>query len=178
MGNITNRKSDGLFQQNVEENAFAKRLKSFIEIGAFPDYLLKHAIELGPVDLCADATIKILQNNSRCNVFHIYNPKLLPVNLLIQTFKELKINLEPVSDEKMSEILIQILNDDFKKEILSGIIHDIDSNKHLVYTSDVRVKYDFTEKYLEKIGFKWSTIDKEYIIKYMDYFRKIGFINY
>ena len=44
------------------ENAFAKRLKSFIEIGAFPEYLVQHAIELGPVDLCADATIKILQN--------------------------------------------------------------------------------------------------------------------
>lgn len=178
MGNITNRKSDGLFQQNVEENAFAKRLKSFIEIGAFPEYLLQHAIELGPVDLCAEATIKILQNNSKCNVFHIYNPKLLPIKELIKTFNELGIKISGVSDEQMSKILIEILNDDYKKEILSGIIHDIDSNKHLVYTSDVKVKYDFTEKYLEKIGFRWSTIDKEYILKYMDYFRKIGFINY
>lgn len=49
MGNITNRYSDGVFQQNVEENAFAKRLKSFIELGMFPQYLLDHAIELGPV---------------------------------------------------------------------------------------------------------------------------------
>ena len=178
MGNITNRDSDGLFQQNVDENAFAKRLKSFIEIGAFPGYLLQHAIELGPVDFCADATIKILQNNSDCNMFHIYNPKLLPIKLLIQTFKELGIKMNAVSDNEMSKILIEILNDDFKKEILSGIIHDIDSEKHLVYTSDVRVKSDFTEKYLEKLGFTWKSIDKEYILKYMNYFRKIGFINY
>ena len=178
MGNITNRKSDGLFQQNVEENAFAKRLKSFIEIGAFPQYLLQHEIELEPVDLCADAIIKILQNNSNCSVFHIYNPKLLPITELVQTFNELGINIYGVTDEMMTQILKEILNDDHKKEILSGIIHDMDSNKHLIYTSDVRVKYDFTEKYLEKIGFEWSAIDKEYILKYMDYFRKIGFINY
>ena len=86
--------------------------------------------------------------------------------------------MNAVSDDDMSKILIEILNDDFKKETLSGIIHDIDSEKHLVYTSDVRVKSDFTEKYLEKLGFEWKSIDKEYILKYMNYFRKIGFINY
>ena len=95
----------------------------------------------------------------------------------MRTFEELGVNLEPVSDNEMSKILIKILNDDFKKEMLSGIIHDIDSNKNLIYTSGVRVKCDFTEKYLEKIGFEWKDIDKEYILKYMKYFRKIGFIN-
>ena len=65
-----------------------------------------------------------------------------------------------------------------KKEILSGIIHDIDSKKQLIYTSNVRVKYEFSEKYLEKIGFTWKEIDREYILKYMDYFKRIGFINY
>ena len=45
LGNITNRYSDGVFQMNADENAFAKRIKSFIEIGAFPKYMLKHSIE-------------------------------------------------------------------------------------------------------------------------------------
>ena len=162
MGNITNRYSDGVFQQNVEENAFAKRLKSFIELGVFPEYLLAHAIELGPVDLSAEAVVKILGYNSNCNVFHIYNPKLLPIKLLINTLHELGININGVDNETMSKKLTEILNDDFKKEILSGIIHDIDSNKQLIYTSNVRIDYEFTEKYLEKIGFSWKEIDKEY----------------
>ena len=178
MGNITNRYSDGVFQQNVEENAFAKRLKSFIELGAFPEYLLAHAIELGPVDLSAEAVIKILEHDSICNVFHIYNPKLLPIKLLINTLQELGIEINGVDNETMSKKLTEILNDDFKKEILSGIIHDIDSNKQLIYTSNVRIDYEFTEKYFEKIGFFWKEIDKEYILKYMDYFKRIGFIKY
>lgn len=178
MGNITNRYSDGVFQQNVEENAFAKRLKSFIELGVFPEYLLEHAIELGPVDLSAEAVIKILEHDSSCNVFHIYNPKLLPIKLLINTLHELGIEINGVDNEAMSKKLTEILNDDFKKEILSGIIHDIDSNKQLIYTSNVRIDYEFTEKYLEKIGFSWKEIDKEYILKYMDYFKRIGFIKY
>ena len=176
MGNITNRYSDGLFQQNVEENAFAKRLKSFIEIGAFPDYLLPHSLELSPVDLCADAVIKILEYNSFCNVFHIYNSKLMPIKLLIKCLKNMNITLTAVTDELMSKILNGILNDDSKKDTLSGIIHDIDSNMNLIYTSNIRINFDFSEKYLNKLGFYWKDIDKDYIIKYMNYFRKIGFI--
>ena len=178
MGNITNRYSDGVFQQNVEENAFAKRLKSFIELGIFPEYLLAHAIELGPVDLSAEAVIKILEHNSICNVFHIYNPKLLSIKLLVNTLNELGIDIKGVDNKTMSDKLVEILNDDFKKEILSGIIHDIDSKKQLIYTSNIRIDYEFSEKYLEKIGFSWKEIDKEYILKYMDYFKRIGFIKY
>ena len=80
---------------------------------------------------------------------HIYNSKLLPIKLLVNTMKELGINIEAVNDETMSKKLIEILNDNFKKEILSGIIHDIDSKKRLIYTSNIRVSYDFSEKYLD-----------------------------
>ena len=176
MGNITNRYSDGIFQQNVEENAFAKRLKSFIELGVFPEYLLQHSVELGPVDLCAEAVIKILQYNSECNVFHIYNSKLLPIKLFINTLNEIGINIKGINEAEMTKKLIETLNDDFKKEILSGIIHDISKNKKLIYTSNVKIDCEFTEKYLRKIGFFWKDIDKEYILKYMNYFKKIGFI--
>lgn len=102
----------------------------------------------------------------------------LPIKLLVNTMKELGINIEAVDDETMSRKLKEILNDNFKKEILSGIIHDIDSKKRLIYTSNIRVSYDFSEKYLEKIGFSWKNIDREYILKYMNYFKGIGFIEY
>ena len=82
------------------------------------------------------------------------------------------------SKRKVNKKLKEILNDNFKKEILSGIIHDIDSKKRLIYTSNIRVSYDFSEKYLEKIGFSWKNIDREYILKYMNYFKGIGFIEY
>ena len=178
LGNITNRYSDGLFQLNVEDNAFAKRLKSFIDMGAFPKYLLQHAIELTPVDLCANAIVKISQYSSECNVFHIYNSKLLPIKLLIDTFQSLGIEIASVTDKLLQNIILGILNDDDQKDILSGIIYDLDKSHRLIYTSNVRVKYDFSEKFLNAIGFYWKDIDSNYIIKYMNYFKKIGFINY
>ena len=175
IGNISNRYSDGMFQRNVEENAFAKRLQSFINIGAFPDYSLNHEIELTPVDLCADAILKIASYTSPCNVFHIYDTKLLPIKLLIDTLNEFGYKLLPVSDTEMSNIINEILKDDNKKDILSGIIHDLDKNKRLVYTSRIKLDCSFTEKYLNYIGFYWKDIDRKYLIKYINYFKKINF---
>lgn len=176
VGNITNRYCDGVFQMNVENNAFAKRIKSFIEIGAIPKYLLKHAIELTPVDLCANAIICLLKHKSKCNVFHLYNNNLLDIDLLFNTLSELDYELLPVSNKMMADIITGILQDDSRKDVLSGIIHDLDDNKNLTYTSRIRLNCDFSSKYLSHIGFSWKSIDTEYIRKYMDYFRKIGFI--
>ena len=176
IGNITNRYSDGMFQKNIKDNAFVRRLKSFIEIGAFPKETLKHALEFTPVDLCADAIIKILEYSSPCNVFHIYNPNLIPATLLYNTLLDRGFEMIPVTDELMSYIITGILEDNKKKDIISGIIQDIDKNKKFTYTSKVRLDCDFTNKFLNKVGFNWVSYDGLYINKCFDYFKKVHFI--
>ena len=178
IGNIANRYSDGVFQNNVKDNGFAKRLKSFIEIGAFPEYFLKHEIEVTPVDLAANSIIKILNYSSDCNMFHIANTHLLSIKEFVKTLNKMGINIIPVSDILMNDIINGILVNETRKEAISGILQDLDKNKRLIYTSSVKPKYDFTEKYLKNIGFRWKKIDKNYIIKYFNYFKKIGFINF
>ena len=148
LGNITNRYSDGMFQRNTDDNAFAKRLKSYIQIGAFPRYILAHELELTPVDLAANAVIKILNYKSDCNMFHIMDPKLLEVPELIYTSQEMGMDLIPVSDQMMTDIITGILEDDDRKDIVSGIIHDLNKDKKLVYTSSIRLNTKFTENYL------------------------------
>ena len=176
VGNITNRFSDGVFQINAEDNAFAKRFKSFIDIGAIPKYLLDHAIELTPVDLCANAIIHILKYTSNCNVLHLYNDKLLDIKLLFNTLNNLGYAIVPVSNQMMTDIINGILQDDSRKELLSGIIHDINSDKKLIYTSRIRLNCEFSNKYLSTIGFSWKQIDSEYIKKYVKYLKKINYI--
>ena len=176
LGNITNRYSDGVFQMNADENAFAKRIKSFIEIGAFPKYMLKHSIELTPVDIAAESIVKVANYTSHCNVLHIYDNNLLPIKLFIETLSELGINLLPVPEKMMTDIITGILADNNRKDILSGIIYDLNENKQLVYTSRIRLNSSFTESFLERIRFNWKSIDKDYIIRYINYLRKIKFI--
>lgn len=178
VGNITNRFSDGIFQRNFNDNAFAKRIKSFIEIGAFPDYFLEHELELTPVDLCAQAIISILNYDSACNVLHIYNNNLLSIKSFLHVLQKLNINLIPVSNRLMTDIITGILEDNTRKDILSGIIYDLDKNKHLIYTSNISLKSDFSNKYLSKIGFQWKKTNENYLEKCLIYFKSIGFINF
>lgn len=178
LGNITNRYSDGAFQRNTDDNAFAKRLKSYIDIGAFPKYVLGHELELTPVDLAANAIIKILNYKSDCNMFHIMDPKLLAIPELIHTSEEMGMELLPVSNQMMTDIIRGILDDENRKDIVSGIIHDLNKDKKLIYTSSIRLNTKFTENYLKNCGFHWKKINKNYIIKYMKYFKRIGYINF
>lgn len=94
----------------------------------------------------------------------------------MQVLKEIGIQLIPVSTDDMSKLIDELLQDDNRKDILSGIIHDLDKDKHLVYTSRIRLSSEFTEKYLNFIGFYWKNIDRKYIIKYINYFKKIKFL--
>jgi len=178
LGNITNRYSDGVFQINIENNAFAKRFQAFIEIGAIPRYVLKHAIELTPVDLAANAIVTILNSKSECNTFHIFNTKLLEVTTLMDIFEELGIEITPVSNKLMADIISGIFTDDARKDIISGVIHDLTVDKKLIYTSNIRLDAEFTVAYLNKLGFEWKEIDYDYVIKYMNYFKKIKFIDW
>ena len=122
--------------------------------------------------------IKILNHTSDCNVFHIQNPRLLSIKLLLETVTALGFDILPVSTQMMKDIITGILDDDSRKELVSGIIHDLNKDKELIYTSNIRLNSKFSENYLKNIGFHWKKIDKNYIIKYMNYFKKIGFINF
>ena len=138
--------------------------------------MLKHAIELTPVDLAAEAIIKIMNHDSNCNVFHIYNTKLMTIKLLLETLDSLGHEIIPMSDEMFSYLITGILSDNEKKKCLSGIIYDLDESKKLTYTYNVRLHANFTDEYLKRVSFSWKDIDADYIIRYMKYFEKIGFI--
>ena len=176
IGNITNRYSDGHFQKNIDDNAFVQRIKSFIQIGAFPEEMLKHRVEFTPVDVCADAIIKILEYHSPCNVFHFYHPNAIEIKLCYNFISNLGFKFVPVSNELMSHIVSGILTDDGKKNLLSGIIQDLDSSRTFNYMSKVKLESNFTNKYLRKIGFHWPILNQRYLEKSFQYFEDVNFI--
>jgi len=55
-------------------------------------------------------------------------------------------------------------------------INDMDENDQLNYDSNIRIENDFTVEYLKSLGFEWSEIDFEYMRKYVEYFKNIGYM--
>lgn len=59
--------------------------------------------------------------------------------------------------------------------IFETFINDMNENDQLSYDSNIRIENDFTVQYLKQLGFKWSDIGIDYLRKYVEYFRKIGY---
>ena len=174
LGNITSRYSDGKFQINISENAFLNRLMSFIKLKSVPDYLCSGYLEFTPVDICANAITELIKHDYPYTVFHLYNNNHVNMNNMISYLNEYGINIKIVSNKEFIEIVNSSLQND--KSILSGIINDFDSDKKLVYESNITLNNEFTNEFLRQIGFCWPTIDKNYIFKYFNYLKDIKYI--
>ena len=179
MGNLTNRLVDGKFQKNYESNAFLQRVKSILELGVFPNYLIKDSMyaEFTPIDEAANAVMEIVRNfNSKQTVFHINSIKVIPFDILFDLFKRLNVSVDIVDGSIFTDKLRQTTKQANLKHIFETFINDMDENEQLNYDSNIRIENDFTVEYLRRLGFEWNDIDFEYIKKYIEYFRNIGFL--
>ena len=178
LGNITSRQSDGTFQINPESNAFTARLKTFLSLGIVPESLLKQKMEFTPVDLCADAIIKCLQNKSNdISVLHIYNRNHITVDSLLKAVKSLGYKIKVLKDNNFAKYIEDNLSNDNLKENIKGIVNDLSADKKLPYHTNTYIKSDFSISFLLRCKFKWVKIRKDYIIKYISYLKSINYFN-
>ena len=177
MGNLTNRYSDGKFQKNYESNAFLQRLRAVMNLGVVPDYLMSLYSEFTPIDEAANAVMTIARHfTPDYNVFHINSIKVVYLDRLLEYMNKLGVPVKAVSEAEFTAILRNTMKQTQSKHIFEAFIGDMDENEHLNYDSNIRIENDFTVEYLRKLGFEWNDIDFEYIKKYVEYFRKIGFL--
>lgn len=176
VGNLTNRASDYRFQPNYRENAFLTRMKAILEFGLFPDYLMKLYAEFSPVDKTAEGVLKIAQYADGQCVFHLNSNKVIYFDRLLEVVHELGISMDVVGGEQFNEALQKTIKHSDTEYIFEAFQNDMDEQGHLVYDSNIRIGNEFTLWFLKKTGFEWNETDAGYIKGYIDYFRKIGYL--
>ena len=60
--------------------------------------------------------------------------------------------------------------------IYEAFINDMDEESKLQYDSNIRIENEFTVWYLKKLGFEWPKIGIEYLRRYVEYYRNIGYL--
>lgn len=154
LGNIMWR-NDGKFQINENENAFIMKLKLIIDYRMVLEKMLDYDVDLSPVDLCAKAIVKVLKNNN-VNVYHIENNNKVTIREIVYILKKLNINIGLVDTETYKDEITKKSKN--KNELMGLLENDIESNK---------INSEKSINYLDKLGFEWNYIDKEYIRKYI-----------
>lgn len=175
VGNLTNRVSDYKFQPNYRENAFLKRIKALLELGIFPDYLSSMQLEFSPVDQVAQGIVKIAQCADRQCVFHLNHPRAIDFECFFESVRKSGIAVEAVEGEMFDVRLQETAQNSGTEYIFEAFQNDMDEQGRLAYESNIRVKNDFTVWFLRKTGFEWKEIGVEYIMGYLEYFRRIGY---
>ncbi|MDX9871456.1 MAG: amino acid adenylation domain-containing protein [Clostridia bacterium] len=174
MGNLTGRYSDGLFQGNIEENAFYNAFGSILQMKMISANLLREEIEFSPVDLCARAVVNILKTRqSDGRVFHIFNPHTVNIAELLGIVSGIGIDISVRSREEVEEIL---KNKAFRGA-LPGILVYLKESGELAYQSRIDIRSDFTSGYLDKTGFQWPLIDETYLSKMIGYMKEARFLS-
>lgn len=177
MGFLTNRHSDGVFQRNHESNALLNRIKSILDLSIVPEYLSGMYCEFTPIDEAANAVMHIVRHfNVEQTVFHINSIKVVYINQLIDIINQLGYELKLVNGTVFTEVLRQTAKQTGMEHIFETFINDMDENDQLNYDSNIRIENNFTVEYLRRLGFEWADIDIEYLHKYVEYFRKIGYL--
>ena len=176
VGNLTNRASDYKFQPNHASNAFLTRVKAILEFGLFPDYLMSLYSEFSPIDKTAEGIVKIAQYADRQSVFHLNSDKVIYFNRFLEVVHKLGIPMKIVSGAEFNRALQETIKERNTEYIFEAFQNDMDEQGRLVYDSNIRIKNDFTLWFLKNVGFEWNETDMEYISGYIDYFRKIGYL--
>ena len=166
IGNITNRYSDGKFQDNSSDNAFLNRLKAFMYLKELPESIIDDYIEFSPVDKIAESIVICMRYYTYpMSVLHLYNSNHLYINKFISYLNELGIIMNVVDDKMFKKDLNKLLFNSNDSDKVSVLLNDLDKNKNLVYKTNLKITNKFTLKFLDKADFYWPKITKEYIAK-------------
>lgn len=162
VGNLMGRYSDGVFQENASENAFINRIKTFANLGVIPDNIKDTPLEFTPIDLAARAITKLIATNNQ-KVYHVYNKNHTTIDNVKYILEKMGYEIKYESKEKVATRINNLMKNEKNIGMISGIIQDLDTNKELDYSSNVRVSQDNTLRILDMSNFTWKEIDEKYL---------------
>lgn len=169
VGNLTNRYTDGKFQHNYEENAFLRRIKTLIDLQAYPSALALEQAEFSPVDLTAEAVVRLAGCEGN-TVYHANNPKCITYGALADMFSNSGYKMETADTEQFLSMLhggTDSAYDSFRNEW--------NERKSMEGHTGVLCDSSFTERILQENGFEWCAVTQEYIDKYAEYFNRLHY---
>lgn len=169
VGNVTNRYSDGKFQENALENAFLNRLKAFMFLKCVPKSIIENYIEFSPVDMIAKSIItSMIYYDKNISVLHLYNSNHLYLRDFLTYLNELGYEMNITDDDSFKKNLKEILFNSTDSDEVSVLVNDLDSDANLVYKTNLHITNDFTLKYFGLTDFTWPIVTKEYIKKLLE----------
>ncbi len=177
VGNLTGRFSDGLFQQNIKDNMNYNVIKSILILGAIPEELSGIDMEFTPVDLCSKAILKISTiKESYGKKYHIFNHHYITTINFLNMIKELNYKVKILKKSGFQNYIRDLSQTGDKKEEVNYLKNVFEYEKLLDDHYKVQIESGITQEFLKRTGFEWPEVNRDYILKIIQYMQKTGFL--
>ena len=168
IGNLTARYIDGVFQYNIDSNAFYNKLKFMLNNNFYFESSIIQDFDMSPVDNVANAIIDIIYNYGNLNkIFHIFNPFKFNMKSLIEMLNKLGYNIKLLTDNQFYKKISTL-----DLSVDSLVINDYNLYSNISYLN-IKTNCDITLKYLDKINFTYDKIDLKYLYKLTNYIENL-----
>lgn len=171
VGNLVFDSKSGIFQKNIQSNAFYSIIRDLYKLGYFPE-IETDIWNFTYVDQAAKAIIMLYNKENLLNkTFHIIN------NHIVNPMKISKLLNLPTLE--IRDFIINLTRD-LKDNDKSFYVNDFMIHSGLVSgnSEETRFVIDFSKTmgYLETMNFEWEKVDEMHVKKMMEYCKKVQFI--
>ncbi len=176
VGNLMSRNSDGEFQINFLHNGFMRGLKGYKILKCFPVGGLSQAVEFSPIDLTAQAILRLSQTNRELTVFHPYNNHTVYMADVLAEMNAYGFGISVVSDAAFDAALRAGMADPEVAPAISGLIVYLNSDTvNHIYPIDP--ENHFTTEVLYRISHRWPLTNESYLNKSIAALDGLGFFD-
>lgn len=155
-GNIACDSETGVFQRNVEDNAFYQQIRAYVNLGAAPD--LTDVRNISYVDQSARAIVTLMTRPGLAGqTFHIHNPQMLSLSQALSS-PDLGLRLERMGFEDFIEFFADHAGCPGFDEYVERILLHLGWQDWLSDPSKTGtvIRVERSAKLLERCGFLWK----------------------
>jgi thioester reductase-like protein len=164
----------GVFQRNIEENAFYNNLKSYIKLGSVPGEVFG-PIDFSFIDYVSKAITLLFDKGELLNeVYHVYNPNpsTWPEIAKMLRNEDISLRVKPFND--FLDFLYEILEKEKRDEYADDLLFNYSIYENIIRLPEIMS--DKTQKILRRLGFEWSTLNETHVKKMVRHCREVNFI--
>ena len=151
-------------------------MKSYLLIGKFPYELMDQTVEMTSVDSTAKTILLLAQTPKECCIFHPYNHHSVTMGDIISQMNRMGMTIEVSETAEFEKAVAQAQAEPEKAKVLSSMVA-YQNMGHGKKVSVIAKKNAYTSQLLYRLGYQWSMTSKDYMERFFDALRGLGFFD-
>lgn len=176
VGNLVFDSKSGIFQENIQDNAFYTMVKSLIKLGYVPAIADK-TLDFSFVDQVAKAVVLLFdRKNLKNETYHLFNSHRINMITFSRFLNQAGVEVETMPVDRFTSFILKKYDDDDAKQEVSRIL--VHSNIFFEGASKTLflVKNRKTDGILKTLGFEWQKLDSSRVKLMIEHCRNVGFM--